>query len=182
MSISLDDKSLKALLKRFDKAPARMQGNAMRSVGRAGANVVKAAAKSKAPAHLSSTIKVVPRKAHGKKLQTKFSVAVGGGTRGVEFVKEVRAAGLETSDNHPAMWVEFGTYGKRDYKGTEPYSPDTLKKKSYKSGRSNSPYWKVEPLWIEPHPFMRPAIDNNVQAVMDAMVVKLDTYLKKKGL
>ena len=179
--ISLDDKALAALIKRFDKAPSRMQNNAMRSVGRAGANVVKAAVKTGAPGYLKGSVKVVPRKANGKKLLTKFSVAVGG-ARAVGFVKEARGLGLETSDNYPAMWVEFGTYGKRDYQGTEPYSPDTLKKKSYSSGRSNSPYWKVEPLWIEPHPFMRPAINNNTQAVVDAMVVKLDSYLSKKGL
>ena len=187
--MTVDKKTLDALVKRFDKAPARMQNNAMRSVARAGANVVKSAAKEKAPGYLASSIKVVPRKAHGKKLQVKMSVAVGG-NRLVDVAKPAPGATFdgestddyEFSDNYPAMWVEFGTYGKRDYKDKEPYSPETLKKKSYASGRSNSPVWNNRKQWIDQQPFMRPAINNHVGAVEVAMAKKLDAYLTKKGL
>lgn len=189
--MTLDPKSMKALIERFEKAPARMQSNAMRSVGRAGATVVKNYAKAGAPSHLKGSVKVVPRKANGKKLITKFSVAVGGGERIVDIKSEVAGfstfngeslKGMKFSQQYPAMWVEFGTYGKRDYKGEEPYSPETLKKKNYASGRSDSPMWGMDWTWIEAKPFMRPAINDHVQEVVDAMVVKLDTYLAKKGL
>jgi len=189
--MTLDERSLEALIKRFDKAPARMQNNAMRSVARAGANVVKQAAKARAPGYLANTIKVVPRKAHGKKLQVKMSVIVGDSSkRLIDIQKPLpgetfdghSTADYEFSNNYPAIWVEFGTYAKRDYKGKEPYSPDTLKKKSYASGRSNSPMWNVPSKWIDQRPFMRPAINDHVTAVTVAMQTKLDAYLTKKGL
>ena len=110
-------------------------------------------------------------------------VVVGGNTL-IFFKRYFKAdtTGLTFSENYPAMLVEFGTYGKRDYKGEEPYSPDTLRKKSYSTGRSDSPMWNVPRAWIDQTPFMRPAINDNVKAVEKAMVVKLDEYLKKKGL
>ena len=86
------------------------------------------------------------------------------------------------SENYPAMWVEFGTYGRRDYQGSEPYSPDTLRKPNYSTGRSDSPVWNVPQKWIEQRPFMRPAINDHVKEVEKAMVDKLSEYLKKKGL
>lgn len=180
---SIDKDSLNKLVSRFEKAPARIQNNAMRSVGRAGANVVKDAAKNGAPSYLKSSVKVVPRKANGKKLMTKFSVVVGG-KRLIDIQSDIKSQlkGMKFSENYPAMWVEFGTYGKRDYKGDEPYSPDTLKKKSYSSGRSDSPMWNIPQTWIEAQPFMRPAINDHVKEVEIAMVKKLDEYLTKKGL
>lgn len=181
--MNIDKKSLDALVKRFDSAPARMQSNAMRAVGRAGANVVKNAAKSKAPGYLQNSVKVVARKSHGKKLFSKFSVIVGGQRLiGIQQQAKRDLKGMTFSDNYPAMWVEFGTYGKRDYQGDEPYSPDTLKKKSYSSGRSDSPMWSKPMTWIEAKPFMRPAINDHVKEVEVAMVKKLDDYLSKKGL
>jgi len=179
----IDKASLNALVKRFEKAPARMQNNAMRAVGRAGANVVKEHAKNGAPSYLKNTVKVVPRKANGKKLLTKFSVAVGG-QRLIDIQSDLKSQlkGMKFSKNYPAIWVEFGTYGKRDYAGEEPYSPDTLRKKNYASGRSDSPMWGVPQVWIEPKPFMRPAINDHVGEVEAAMVKKLDEYLTKKGL
>lgn len=181
---NIDKKSLDALVKRFESAPTRIQNNAMRAVGRAGANVVKDHAKNGAPSYLKSSVKVVPRKANGKKLMTKFSVAVGGGQRLIDIQSEIKSQvkGMKFSENYPAIWVEFGTYGKRDYAGDEPYSPDTLKKKSYSSGRSDSPMWAKPMTWIEAKPFMRPAINDHVKEVEYAMVKKLDDYLTKKGL
>lgn len=181
--ITIDKKSLDDILKRFDKAPDRMQYNAMRSVGRAGANVVKNYAKAGAPSYLASSVKTVARSSHGRKLLTKFSVAVGG-NRLIDLQAEIKksVSGMTFSDNYPAIWVEFGTYGRRDYQGTEPYSPETLKKKSYASGRSDSPYWGDDSKWIEAKPFMRPAINDHVEEIEKAMVEKLDDYLKKKGL
>jgi len=192
MSISLDKKSLNDLIKRFDKAPRRVQTNAMRSVGRAGANVIKNAAKAKAPSYLQKSIKVVPRKANGRRLFTKFSITAGGRDnfaiqakdKNIPFKGEL----LTFSENYPAMWVEFGTYGNRDYQGSEPYSPEALKKPNYASGRSDSPVWydkykpKEKRKWIDQRPFMRPAINDHVKAVEKAMGKKLEEYLKKKGL
>jgi len=181
--MEVDKKSLNALLKRFDGAPVKIQKGAMRSMTRAGANVVKNHAKEKAPAYLKPTIKVVARRTK-KPLTAKMSVVAGGGSlrEKNDIAKGARAMGLEVSKFYPAMWVEFGTYGNRDYRGDEPYSPDTLKKPNYATGRSDSGIWNVPSFWIPATPFMRPAIQNHTKEIQDAMNKKLSDYLAKKGL
>jgi len=183
--MKLDQKSFKKLLKRFDDAPLKIQKSASRSMVRAGANVIKQHAKAKAPAYLKKTIKVIARRNRsGNPLESKVSVIVGGSSLRdkSEIAKDARAMGLKTSKFYLAFWVEFGTYGNRDYSGEEPYSPRTLQSPSYASGRSNSKAWNVPSVWIPASPFMRPAINDHIDEVEKAMASKLDAYLSKKGL
>ena len=180
--LDVDKAELNKLLDRFKKAPMKIQKQATGVTLTAGARVVIKAAKSKAPSCLKSTIKAVKRKT-SKKLVSKLSVKAGipGRRNDVTTKSErdaLRAEGAKINC-FPAMWVEFGTYGNRDYKGDEPYSPDTLRKKSYSSGRSNSPYWGSQNKWIPAQPFLRPAM--NTKEVEKAMAKRLGEYLDKKG-
>ena len=182
-SLSVDKDELKKLLDRFDKAPMKIQKQATGVTLTAGAKVVIAAAKSKAPGCLKSTIKAVKRKT-SKKFVSKLSVKAGVGTSLKELnsaaeKRVLRKAGSSQVDCLPAMWVEFGTYGRRDYKGDEPYAPATLKKKSYRSGRSDSHFWQHPVKWLPAEPFLRPAIAS--AGVEQAMAKRLGEYLDKKG-
>lgn len=183
-SLELDKDDLEKLLKRFDAAPDKIQRNATGVALTAGAKAAMAIAKAKAPSCLKSSIKLANRKTY-KKYTKKVSLVAGSGGRSLEALSKeersvVRAAGSTAIDCYPAIWVEFGTYGKRDYKGEEPYAPATLKKKTYSSGRSDSPFWGSPARWIPAKPFLRPALESD--DVEKAIARRLGEYLDKKGL
>ncbi len=173
------------MVARFDKAPKKIQKAVTKAAARAGATVIRKAAMSMAPSCIRPSIKVVYRKQI--KFKTILSITAGHARGAInENENEIlEAAGAKGFGCPPVMWVEFGTYGNRDYKGLEPYSPDTLRKKSYASGRSNSPFWnlqdpgKIAKFWMPQRPFMRPAV--SAPGVEKAMAKKLGAYLAKKG-
>ena len=180
-TLEVNEDSLKELLARFENAPKKIQKNATGVALTAGAKVVVNAAKNKAPACIRSTIKIRRRRTRGWKKT--LSVEAGRGNTLLDMnVREkniLRKAGSQNLMCYPAMWYEFGTYGNRNYRGDEPYAPATLEKKSYASGRSDSPFWKHKSKWTPATPFLRPAIsDPNVEK---AMAKKLGEYLNKKG-
>ena len=183
MQLELDQKSLHKLLDRFEKAPKKFQKRASGVALTAGAKVVIKAAKSKAPTCLRKTIKATRRKTSG--LTSRLMVVAGSGNRpfdtlsGAERTAARDAGATSLTNCYPAVWVEFGTYGNRDYRGTEPYAPATLRKRSYSSGRSDSPYWNTPRRWVAARPFMRPAIA--APGVEQAMAKRLDEYLTKGG-
>jgi len=187
MTLALDQRSLDKILKRFKEMPDKLQKGATRATLTAGANVVKKNIKMRAPACIGMTARTVARKT-SKRMVSKLSVAVGMNNRGSlgKIAKDdARALGVRAGISvakhfncYPAVWVELGTYGNRNL-GKDPYSPNTLRKRSYSSGRSNSPFWHFPTRWIPTTPFMRPALhDSNIEK---AMAVKLDNYMSKKG-
>lgn len=193
ISLTVDPVQLKKIIDRFENAPLKIQRRASNAALTAGANVVKKNAKAKAPSCLKSTIRSVNRRT-SKKLLSKVSVTAGADVRPKSLVSEAEArilrktgvdrAGRKSKaqkiDCPPGMWVEFGTYGNRKYKTTEPYAPATLRKKGYRTlGRSASPYWNYENYWTPAQPFMRPALrDPNIEV---AVAKRLDEYLRKQG-
>ena len=183
VSLSINKRELDDLLKRFEKAPEKLQRSGTGVALTAGAKVVVQNAKAKAPSCLSSTIKIVNRKTF-KKYTKKLSVKVGNGVRANDMFNVVenavlRKAGSKLIDCPPAHWVEFGTYGNRNLY-EDPYAPATLRKKSYASGRSNSKFWSYPNYWIPTKPFMRPALDD--PKIEQAMAKRLGEYFDKKGI
>ena len=187
MSLELDKQSLKKVLDRFDKAPKKIQRGASRSSLNAGAQVVRTIARSKAPACIVPTIKITGRKIRGLTAQV---LVIAGTTHSARLGKmsggDAKNLGLRKGldemkhfDCYPPMWVEFGTYGNRNYMGDEPYAPSTKRKNAKSGGRSPSRFWDEPTRWIPPKPFMRPAIDSPL--IEKAIAKKLDEYLEKKG-
>ena len=182
LSINKDD--LNRLLKKLHALPKGIRRNAATSALNAGARVIRDDARAMAPACVKKSIKNVRLKQRNGYVITAIAAGVG---------KQRSDAGLLGAFNKAtnfmfgkgdvcdANWFEFGTYGNRDYRGSEPYAPSTLRKKSYSSGRSNSPHWATPFLWVKKTPFMRPAMHKAMKSgeVEKAMATKLDEYFKK---
>ena len=187
MSLELDKKSLKKILDRFDKAPKKIQRGGTRSALNAGAQVVRTIARSKAPACIAPSIKLTGRKMRGWTAQILVMAGTSHSARmGLMGSGDARNLGLRPGldemkhfDCYPPMWVEFGTYGNRDYMGDEPYAPSTKRKYAKSGGRSPSKFWDHPYYWIPAKPFMRPAIDSPL--IEKAIAKKLGEYLTKKG-
>jgi len=182
MTLEIDKAKMSALLKRVEKAPKNIQRYATSSALTAGAKVVTKEAKSKAPSCLKHTIKATKRRSKG--LSSTLKVVAGNSERPKDVLSaneilQVRGAGSSLLDCLPAIWVEFGTYGNRDYQGSEPYAPSTLRKRNYSTGRSDSKFWGVPRTWVPSQPFMRPSVD--AKGVDVAMAKRLNEYLEKKG-
>jgi HK97 gp10 family phage protein len=184
VGLSINKTDLKRLVQKLHNLPKGVRRNAATSALNAGARVIRDDAKALAPACVKPTIKNVRLKQRDGYVITAIAAGVG---------QQRPDSGLLGSFNNAtdamfgkgtacvANWYEFGTYGNRDYEGSEPYAPSTLKKKSYRSGRSNSPYWAVRPMWVRKQPFMRPALQKAMTSgeVEKAMAKKLDEYFKK---
>ena len=209
---SINEASRKAIIKKLESLPSGVRRNAMASAVNAGARVVRNSARSKAPACIASTIKVVRRKqANGAIVAS----VIAGKSRSWEskdlnepnFSAYTKSATKSRSKKFfqglacpPAFWIEFGTYGNRDL-GQDPYTADTMKKMRYVRGRpagsyasnggkSPSPYWfnggnvNGYNYWTKATPFLRPALFQSTRsgAVERAMVKKLQEYFAKLGV
>jgi HK97 gp10 family phage protein len=189
VGLQINPNDLKRVLKKLQSLPKGVRRNAATSALNAGARVIRDNARSKAPACLKRTIKNVRLKQKDGYIVTAIAAGVGELRPDAGFARSFNKGGSgswfdKTKSGCVAHWVEFGTYGNRDYKGSEPYAPSTLRKKSYASGRSNSPFWAVKPVWVGKRPFMRPAMQEAMTdgKVERAMVKKLDEYFKKIGV
>jgi hypothetical protein len=185
--LQINKQDLNRIVRKLQSLPTGVRRNAATSALNAGARVIRDKARSKAPACLKRTIKNVRLKQENGDPVTAIAAGVGEMRPNEGFLGSFnKGSGTMFGKDKPcvAMWIEFGTYGRRDYKGTAPYAPSTLRKKSYATGRSNSPFWAVKPLWIAQTPFMRPALQEAATdgSVERAMVKKFDEYFKKIGV
>ncbi len=190
LSLTIDEKGLKEIMKRLKAAPKKIQTGAGKAGVRAGAAVIRAAVMNESPPCIVPSIRVVARTAGDtRKDRVKFSVSAGSVSRGLTASDMELVAGKhdvsvgKIQECLPAIWYELGTYANRDI-GEDPYAPATLRKKSYASGRSNSPFWNVPSQWIGAVGFMRRGSEVAFRsgAVEQAIVTKVDDYLKKKGV
>ncbi len=177
--LEINKQDLKRVVAKLQSLPSGVRRNAATSALNAGARVVRDRARTHAPACLKRTIKNVRLKNRDGYIVT----AVVAGHTGLGS-RPIKAFGkLNDTFCVPAIWVELGTYGRRNL-ARDPYSPNTLRKKSYASGRSDSPFWQTPKKWIPATPFMRPAIMSASKdgSIEKAMITKLDEYFVKKGI
>jgi len=193
----VDEASKKRILDKLDKLPDNLKRNALSSALNAGAKVIAQRAKGKAPACLVPTIKVKRRK-QDKGGNVKVSVVAGRGNRGDDTTSILdrmynnagaskflhdNGGGMKINSCPNAVWVEFGTYKRRDLI-KHPYAPATLKRHpAYKTlGHTASKNWDNDWVHMTPRPFMRPAFLSAEAdgSVRNAIIQKLDTYIDKK--
>ena len=184
--LEINQADLNKIVKKLQSLPRGIQRNASVSALNAGAKVINKRAKMRAPTCIRKTIKNVRLKQEdGDPV-----VAITAGFRGWE-ASFMRASNALFEERGPtgrralciAHWIELGTYGKRNL-GMDPYAPSTLRKKSYASGVSNSPFWGFPTRWIAATPFLRPALVESAQdgSVERAMAMKFTEYFEKLGV
>jgi len=191
----VDEKSKKKVLDKLKKLPANLKRNAITSALTAGAKVVAKRAKSKAPACLRPSIKVKRRK-QDKGGNVRVAVvagrghsADGAGATVDRIMGNVKAANFLSKNGGvidsclPAIWVELGTYQARNLT-KDPYSPATKKRHpEYATlGHTGSDNWNIPHQWIQPQPFMRPALReaSSDGSMRNAIIAKLDDYIESK--
>jgi len=187
----VDEASKKAILGKLDQLPNNLKRNALSSALNAGAKVIAKRAKAKAPACLRPTIKVKRRK-QDRAGNIRVSVVAGrnGNIGSASSLEEnlklanFLAKNGGSIDSCPAaFWVEFGTYQARNL-SKNPYAPATFKRHpEYRTlGHTPSPNWNIPGKWIQPKPFLRPALIDSERdgSVRRAIITKLDAYIENK--
>lgn len=145
-------KGLAELQAFLDQLPKKMEANVMRGALRAGANVVKDAAKSNVPVHtglLREGIKVSTRS-----------------RRGV-VTASVKATGKHA---YVAKWMEYGTA-----------AHEIVAKKGGSLFLGGFFAHAVNHPGARPHPFMRPALDTQATAAVTAVGEYVKARLDKNG-
>ena len=146
--------------------PSGIQNNIMRSAVRQGANVVKDAAKENfpgsddGPESLTGALKASIRVSPGKGSQTLAVAYVMAGTLTPAQTKKFGA-----DSAFYALWVEKGHINRKMNDALR--GSQAFKRGQRATSTSNTP----------PHPFMRPALDNNISAVIDAMTQTISSKL-----
>ncbi len=183
--VTINSADLSRVMTTLNTLPSNVRRNAVTSALNAGARVIRDRAKKKAPGCLVRSIKNVRLKQENGDPVTAIKAGYTGSLSRPDaelraYAKEIGASKSRGSFCTPAIWVEFGTYGHRSL-SENPYAPATLRKKSYKSGRSNSPYWATPNKWVTAQPFLRPAAEESFRdgSIEKAMLAKFDEYFKR---
>lgn len=145
---------LAELGKVLDELAPKLQKNVMRSALRAGAKVVQA--------HAAANIHSVSGElARGLGLSTR--------SRGTEVTASVKAKGPH---GFVAKFVEYGT------------RPHTISARDGGAMRFGGGFYKSvdHPGIVNPHPFLRPAMDTQAQAAVIAVGEQIKRRLTKEGL
>ena len=153
-----DDTIIKggAELQRFlDTLPAKIEGNILRSALRKGARIVLIDAKARAPV-ASGALR------DGLKIKTGLRYGIAKAT-------------VVTTGKHAflAQWMEYGTQ-------SHVITAGQGKALAFLVG--GHPVKAVDHPGIRPHPFMRPAVDANVDAVVSAIAAQIRARLTKAGV
>jgi HK97 gp10 family phage protein len=163
-------KGLADLQKFLDRLPVKMEKNVMRSSMRQGANLIRNDAKARAP--------VGPPSQKNRRLYGGYagalrdSIRVGTSARGGKVTAYIRAGGRNKKTGAAVFYAHFLEYGTKAH--------DIAAKIGGWLSFGGRFTKTVEHPGITARPYMRPAMDTQAQAAVQAMATHMRALLAKK--